>query len=446
MAVREYPPLEDEIDLRQYIRTLLHYWRWIVGLALLAAVLAFAISSVLPPQYEATALVAVTGPRYLMQFDPRMRDVPFDPKQFTKGYATIAMGDELLMALLEAHGNDLSRGSVKLSLEGLKEMLNAQAVGDGNLVQLTVRTDNPEGAARLANAWAERYVAQLKVLYGQRKELSALEEQVAQAKVAVEHIDAELAQLRREYGIGFRFSATSGAAGFSGIVPRPSSTAYQPAMLDVVEPLGIVYQLQARTQLLADYENRASRIAQLLEEARMVMQHADGAAPAVVSGLIADMLGLGQLNTVGMPQVQIDLGDLDVAASLAAFVEALEAKQAATQEAIAQLRDEVASLQAEVATHQMRLEQLLREQEVNQNAYLTLANKLEETRIEVNGDIARIASRAVAPEKPAAPRRVLNTALAAVAAVIVAAFGALFAEYWRQGALRPEMAPGEATV
>ena len=419
-----YPPLEDEIDLRQYIRTLLRYWRWIVGLGIVAAVLAFAISSILPPQYEATALVTITGPRYRMQFDPRMQDVPFDPRQFTKGYAAIATGDELLTTLLEATGSGTSAGSAMRSLEDLKGMLDAQSVGDGNLVQLRARANDPAEAAHLANAWAERYVAHLNALYGQKQELSTLEAQVAQAKAAVERTDQELARLRREYGIGFRPSAAP----------------------DVVEPLGIVYQLQARTTLLADYEARAGKIAQLLEEARAVMERADGAAPAIVSGLIADMLGLGQLNTVGMPQVQINLGDLDVRASLAALVAALEAKQAATQEAIAKLQNEIASLQTDVAARQMQLEQLLREQEVSQQTYLTLAKKLEENRVEVNGDVARIASRAVMPEKPSSPRRMFNTALAAVVAVLVAAFGALFAEYWRQGALRPGTATGEASL
>jgi uncharacterized protein involved in exopolysaccharide biosynthesis len=417
-TVYEHPALEDEIDLRQYIRTLLRYWRWIVGLGLVAAVLAFAISTILPPQYEATALVTITGPRYRMQFDPRMQDVPFDPRQFTKGYAAIATGDELLTTLLEA------TGSAMLSLEDLKGALDAQSVGDGNLVQLRARADDPAEAARLANAWAERYVAHLNALYGQKQELSTLEAQVAQAKAAVERTDQELARLRREYGIGFRPSAAP----------------------DVVEPLGIVYQLQARTTLLADYEARAGKIAQLLGEARAVMERADGAAPAIVSGLMADMLGLGQLNTVGMPQVQINLGDLDVRASLAALVAALEAKQAATQEAIAKLQNEVASLQTDVAARQMQLEQLLREQEVSQQTYLTLAKKLEENRVEVNGDVARIASRAAVPQKPSSPRPMFNTALAAVVAVLVAAFGALFAEYWRQGALRPGIATGEASL
>jgi uncharacterized protein involved in exopolysaccharide biosynthesis len=417
-TVYEHPALEDEIDLRQYIRTLLRYWRWIVGLGLVAAVLAFAISTILPPQYEATALVTITGPRYRMQFDPRMQDVPFDPRQFTKGYAAIATGDELLTTLLEA------TGSAMLSLEDLKGALDAQSVGDGNLVQLRARADDPAEAARLANAWAERYVAHLNALYGQKQELSTLEAQVAQAKAAVERTDQELARLRREYGIGFRPSAAP----------------------DVVEPLGIVYQLQARTTLLADYEARAGKIAQLLGEARAVMERADGAAPAIVSGLMADMLGLGQLNTVGMPQVQINLGDLDVRASLAALVAALEAKQAATQEAIAKLQNEVASLQTDVAARQMQLEQLLREQEVSQQTYLTLAKKLEENRVEVNGDVARIASRAAVPQKPSSPRPMFNTALAAVVAVLVAAFGALFAEYWRQGAFRPGIATGEASL
>ena len=63
--------MEEEIDLREYVEVLIRYWKWIVRAALAAAVVALVVSLLLPPTYEATALVAVTKPRYAMQFDPR---------------------------------------------------------------------------------------------------------------------------------------------------------------------------------------------------------------------------------------------------------------------------------------------------------------------------------------------------------------------------------------
>ncbi|MCZ7671650.1 MAG: Wzz/FepE/Etk N-terminal domain-containing protein [Chloroflexi bacterium] len=54
--------MEEEIDLKPYIEALITKWYWIMGAAILAGVVAFIVSSALPPKYQATALVAVTQP------------------------------------------------------------------------------------------------------------------------------------------------------------------------------------------------------------------------------------------------------------------------------------------------------------------------------------------------------------------------------------------------
>jgi uncharacterized protein involved in exopolysaccharide biosynthesis len=395
--------MDDEIDLRQYIRVLIRHWVWIVGLAAAAAAIAFAVGSLQPPTYEASALVAITGPRYRLQFDSRMQDVPFDPRVFAKGYAQLATSDDIVTALLDVANANRPPGIEPLQLRGLRGQLSANTVGDGNLVELAARDASPEAAAELANAWADRYVGHLNALYGRDQDVSALEAQVAQAKANVEATDQALAKLRREYGLGY------------------------------TDQLGIAYQLQVKTRLLAEQEARAERIEQLLEEARLVAARADGAPPALVSGLLADMLGLGLMPARASGMVQIDLADMDTDASVAAIVTALEAKQSATRQAIDQLQADVATLQTEVAAQQMTLEQLLREQQVNQNTYVVLSNKLQESRIEANGDISRIAGRAAPPEVPAGRGRLFSSALAATVAGLLSAFAVLFIDYWRQG-------------
>ena len=59
--------MEDEIDLRAYIEVLLRHWKWIIALAVLAAIAAFVVNSLLPFTYEADSVVIVTEPRYQLR-------------------------------------------------------------------------------------------------------------------------------------------------------------------------------------------------------------------------------------------------------------------------------------------------------------------------------------------------------------------------------------------
>ncbi|HEX7593197.1 MAG TPA: Wzz/FepE/Etk N-terminal domain-containing protein [Anaerolineae bacterium] len=51
--------MEDEIDLRAYLDVLLRRWKWIVGVTLVAALVAGVVSLLMPPTYESTASVFV---------------------------------------------------------------------------------------------------------------------------------------------------------------------------------------------------------------------------------------------------------------------------------------------------------------------------------------------------------------------------------------------------
>ena len=169
--------MEEEIDLREYINVLLRHWYWIAGLALVAALAAFVVSSFLPPTYEATAMVVVTQPRYLFQFDPRVENVPFDPTLLSKGYPIFATSDQLLQSV--ADGIDPPLPPQDSSPGRLRKILTAQTAGDPTLIKLTAQSGDARQAARLANVWAEGFVDQLNNVYGGNKDLPLFEAQLA---------------------------------------------------------------------------------------------------------------------------------------------------------------------------------------------------------------------------------------------------------------------------
>jgi uncharacterized protein involved in exopolysaccharide biosynthesis len=63
--------MEEEIDLRQYVELLLKYKFWIIGLALLAAVIAFVMASRKPLNYQAEASLALLRVRSELAFEPK---------------------------------------------------------------------------------------------------------------------------------------------------------------------------------------------------------------------------------------------------------------------------------------------------------------------------------------------------------------------------------------
>jgi hypothetical protein len=133
------------------------------------------------------------------------------------------------------------------------------------------------------------------------------------------------------------------------------------------------------------------------------------------------------------------------AGELAVFLDGLVATLEATEEEIAA---QVAALEPQILTLQQQLQevqteedQLLRAQEVAQETYVTLAYKVEETRIaaeDTSGEV-RLASRASVPERPASPRKMLNTVVAGTLGLMLGVSGVFAVEWWRG-----DEGPGEA--
>ena len=405
--------MEEEIDLRKYIETLIHYWYWIVGLGLVAAVIAFAVSSFLPPIYEATAWVNVTGPRYQVQFDSRMVDTAVDPKQFTEIYPKLATNGPVLLSV--ADEIDQSQFADVMDVQGIKSMLEVQSGDYAGLVILKARSSDPQAAAAVANVWADQFVVYASALFNGSDDISRMEAQLAEAKTALEQADQALTAFRQEFGFGFSSVSELGDS------DQDSGT------------VGIARQLEAKTHLLSEYETRADQIAQLLQEARAVQAQVEvGTSPAVVAGLLADMLQLGVAEGQPNSLVQISLVGLDAESGLAALVTALGAKQDSTQETINRLTLDVKALQSEVADRQQELEQLLRDQQLAGDTHLTLSRKLQETSIELGGDVARVLSYASVPSAPVSPRRLFSTVIAGVLAVMITVLAVFAVEYWRE--------------
>jgi len=201
---------EDEIDLRQYLDVLIRWWREILLITLAAVVLTavgiLLMRLLLPPQYEASADVAIVRTVSDVNFDERFRTNPEELGADTVSLsarrsallglvATGAIAQEVVVQL----GDTLS--AEEQNPANLLEMVDAQLASaggvrsDSDLIRITVTADDPEKAAAIANAWARIYVREVNTIYGQvpnevlasiQAELAAAQEQYLTSQANLE--------------------------------------------------------------------------------------------------------------------------------------------------------------------------------------------------------------------------------------------------------------------
>jgi len=422
--------MEEEIDLREYVQVLVRSWKWVVGLAVLAAVAALGVSFLIPPTYEATALVAVTEPRYVMRFDPRFETVN-NVQLVYKAYPELATSDDLLQDLL-VRLDPLPEGVE--TYRNLRNMSQAEQGADPSMVRLAVRSQEPGEAARVANAWAELFVTRANEIYGTQgedqvqffegqleraqAELAAAEQALVafQARNQGAVLEAQLASAQQnlqDYLVEQREieRATRNARALRGSVADMPTDELVSAGDDLA---ALLLQIQA-------FDVHASRPAQVSESGRSASYGAESQARPSLWLQVSDSALLSSERTAGELAVFLD----GLVATLGARGEQIEAQVAA-------LEPQILGLQQRLQEVQTEEDRLTRARDVARETYLTLARKVEEVRIaaeDTSGEV-RLASRAAVPEVPVSPRKLLNTAVAGMLGLMVGVFGAFAVEWW----------------
>jgi uncharacterized protein involved in exopolysaccharide biosynthesis len=401
--------VEEEIDLRPYVEALLQHWIWIMAAGVGTAVLAFIISSLLPPTYEATALVAVTSERERIQFDPRFETEA--EQQALSAYPELAVSDELLQKTLdelEEIGRNIE------TVQQFRSSISAEAGSDPSLIRLTVSHQSATAAATIANVWAEQFVGWANEIYrdSNTTQLLFFEEQLAAA-------EAELAATE-EALVGFQ------ARNRGNIVDDRLTALHEVQVNYLADRQRLTFLMQdiagLRAQLAARSDNAVVTVADQVAALNLQLR--------AFNAEENDSLGL-QLQLA--PDVSLtssnrtdQLAYLDeLVATLQTRLEEIEANLATLEPQILALQEEKQMLQAE----ETRLE---RNVSVADETYIALARKVDEVRITSQGQSndLRLASRSAVPVDPVAPRRLVNTAVAGILGVLLTVFVILTRLWW----------------
>jgi len=400
--------VEEEINLRPYIATLLLNWKLIVAITVAVAIFAFFVNSlVTTTTYSATALVAVIASRDSIEIDRSI--VGIAENQPLAAFPEIALSDEVLRNAMMQLSMDKTT-----SISAFREKLESESGSDRSLIILTAKSDTPEKAAQIANIWAETFIDIANRLYvGQNEEqVLFFEEQLTKAEETL--FDAELSLSE--------FQAVN--------------------QTQIITNTLTVYEQQYTNLLL-----RQIKTDQLLENAIALREQMQEQSSAV-NVSYADQLTFLQLqlqsfNDESPSPVWLQLNTQENLTTenrgahieiIDGLIHTLEEKTLQADANLIELEPKILVLQQEGQIALAELTRLKNNLDIAQRTYNALAYQVSEERIiaQDTGSGFQLASRAVIPQESVNSSQLFSAVSGGFMGLLLATIGILFNDWWRR--------------
>lgn len=400
--------LDEVVDIKPYIDALARNRLRLILICVLAVVVTFGFSSLIPPTYEATALIAVVEPSQIIQFDERIKSV--DEVQSLAVYPELAKSDEMMLMLIEQIR--LSDHADLESLESLRGNAEASLGSNSNLLYLSAKSQDAEKAAYIANVWADNFVEWTDEIYGNQdeKQMQFFEAQLQEAQISLNIAEERLVDfqsINRNRVISDTLSAHYLTQ--EGYLTQQRQTIF--LIQDVRSFQEQLYEQASRStmdvidQMIAlDLQMRAINV----ERSGGVIFQLDGQEPLTERSIGEQIVFLENLERrleTRLEQIEMNLTELE---------------------------PEILTLQQQKQETEVEYARLIRYRDVAAETYTSLARKVDEERItsdDVSGGI-RVASKAAIPQSPVGPRRLIYILVGAVSTFFLAVFWIISAQWW----------------
>jgi succinoglycan biosynthesis transport protein ExoP len=304
-----------------------------------------------------------------------------------------------------------------LTLARLRKKLTASSGGDDTILRLSVRDEDLERAAELANTWAEMFVDRDNRVYGDQgdEQLSFFKEQLSEAGLKLEEAEKEL--------ITFQ--------------------AHNRAQILENELLALE---QAQADFLAK-QRQTELILQVIESLLAQVGRGNNSDQATVDQLASLLLQVRALGGVAtslestMPwQIQINvdsqsnLSQGDQRVILADLQETLLAQSEQLKNRLAEIEPQILSVKQEKQEANIEENRLNRDFEVSEETYTTLSRTVDEKRITSQDTTSgiRLASKTAVPENPTGPRKLFVAIGDGVIGAVLAASVIIMNLWWQK--------------
>ena len=400
--------MEDEINLREYLHVLIRHWKLIVSITLIAVIAAVLVGFLAPLTYEAKASVLITETRAQIVFEPKYRTFSsVEQEELKQALVALVKSNSVAASVVEKLGDAL--GPAEQNVIRIQKKVDVKTVGD--LIEISVKSGDPEKAADIANAWAEAYVDYINGLYtGTSLSPDELRTQADDAKKGYEEkqrawesfvSNNRLDELQRLIGdkkllVDVKYLREQIAAGIS----TPASAAANSLAIILLQAKAFI-KLPAELQVSLD----------------------------TLPGLDASIEG--------------QLRDID------ALISTLESRIGEKRgQSVDELQKEILQLKGEHVQESARERELKRSRDVAWETYTTLDNKAIELEVASQAqDVAvRVAVAATVPELTTARPDITSVGIALALGLIISVFAAFGLEYLTNGAKKPEVAEADTAA
>jgi uncharacterized protein involved in exopolysaccharide biosynthesis len=154
----------DDLDLRPYLVAVARRWYWVLGVALLAALLAAGVSSQLPKAYTASSSVLLfirqTGSQVGTN-QPLLRIETIDITARRQGLLALAHSPAIETQIAPADLQRVAPANYRPGMLSSRIAIEA----DGDLLTISAVAPTPEQAQALADIWATTFVSYADTLY-----------------------------------------------------------------------------------------------------------------------------------------------------------------------------------------------------------------------------------------------------------------------------------------
>ena len=410
---------EQEVELRNYINVLVRRKKLIIGITLVAVLVSGILSYfVLPPVYEAlgSLLVNPKGASVnITSLEDLLSPLSYLPQISVATYSVIIKSKDIEKKVFDEL--NLSSSPYNLTLSNFDSMIKVENPANTTLIKVYVQYKDPDLAQKIAKNILNDtllYITDLNSTQIQSSK-SALEGQFLNAKKELENAQKALADFN------------SKKDNLDSLNRQRSS--YVDALNSYLSDL-LLFNSQ-----IAQYENQLSSTrAELKKENKYLTLEKSIIDDPLLSQLAQQLVneniiylsGL-KVNSEEINPVYEDLRNKEENYTIT--LSGLKAKKTSLENLVTAAQEKIHKLDEAINSQQLELNDLNRKVDMTQTYYSTMSsNYLQSSFVPLSPVI--ISEEPIIPEKPVKPNKILNIAIAGVAALFFSILLAFFLEYW----------------